>query len=73
MAVGTSGNANRVSFTEKSGWYGLGAPEVDDDGLTTGAVTESTGTAGVMASGVWVKATSVYDDSKTAIARITVA
>lgn len=73
VAVGTSGNANRVSFTEKSGWYGLGAPEVDDSGLTTGVVTESTGTAGVMASGVWVKATSVYDDSKTAIARITVA
>ena len=73
VAVGTSGNANRVSFTEKSGWYGLGAPEVDDSGLTTGAVTESTGTAGVMASGVWVKATSVYDPTKSALSRITVA
>lgn len=73
VAVGTSGNANRVSFTEKSGWYGLGAPEVDDSGLTTGVVTESTGTAGVMASGVWVKATSVYDPTKTALSRITVA
>lgn len=73
VAVGTSGNANRVSFTEKAGWYGLGAPEVDDSGLTTGAVTESTGTAGVMASGVWVKATSVYDPTKTALSRITVA
>lgn len=73
VAVGTSGNANRVSFTEKSGWYGLGAPEVDDSDLTTGAVTESTGTAGVMASGVWVKATSVYDPTKTALSRITVA
>ena len=73
VAVGTSGNANRVSFTEKSGWYGLGKPEVDDSGLTTGAVTESTGTAGVMASGVWVKATSVYDPTKSALSRITVA
>ena len=73
VAVGTSGNANRVSFTEKSGWYGLGAPEVDDSGLTTGVVTESTGTAGVMASGVWVKATSVYDSTKSALSRITVA
>lgn len=73
VAVGTSGNANRVSFTEKSGWYGLGKPEVDDSGLTTGVVTESTGTAGVMASGVWVKATSVYDPTKSALSRITVA
>lgn len=73
VAVGTSGNANRVSFTEKAGWYGLGAPEVDDSGLTTGAVTESTGTTGVMASGVWVKATSVYDPTKSALSRITVA
>ena len=73
VAVGTSGNANRVSFTEKAGWYGLGAPEVDDSGLTTGVVTESTGTAGVMASGVWVKATSVYDPTKSALSRITVA
>ena len=73
VSVGTSTNADRVSFVEKSGWYGLGAPEVDDSGLTTGAVTESTGTAGVMASGVWVKATSVYDESKSALARITIA
>ena len=73
VAVGTSGNANRVSFTEKSGWYGLGAPVVDDSDLTTGVVTESTGTAGVMASGVWVKATSVYDPTKSALSRITVA
>lgn len=73
VAVGTSTNADRVSFTEKSGWYGLGAPEVDDSDLTTGAVSESTGTAGVMASGVWVKATSVYDPTKSALSRITVA
>ena len=72
VAVGTSGNANRVSFTEKSGWYGIGKPEVDDSGLTTGVVAESTGTAGVMASGVWVEAESVFDPTKSAIARITV-
>ena len=72
VAVGTSGNANRVSFTEKAGWYGIGKPEVDDSGLTTGVVAESTGTAGVMASGVWVEAESVFDPTKSAIARITV-
>ena len=44
----------------------------DDSGLTTGVVTESTGTAGVMASGVWVEAESVFDPTKSAIARITV-
>lgn len=72
VSVGTSTNADRLSFVEKSGWYGYGAPEVDDSGLTTGAVTESTGTAGVMASGVWVKATSVFDNTKSALSRITI-
>lgn len=72
VTVGTSTNADRLSFVEKSGWYGYGDPEVDDSGLTTGAVTESTGTAGVMASGVWVKATSVFDTTKTALSRITI-
>ena len=72
VTVGTSTNADRLSFVEKSGWYGYGAPEVDDSGLTTGEVTESTGTAGVMASGVWVKATSVFDNTKSALSRITI-
>lgn len=72
VTVGTSTNADRLSFVEKSGWYGYGAPEVDDSGLTTGAVTETTGTAGVMASGVWVKATSVFDTTKSALSRITI-
>lgn len=72
VTVGTSTNANRLSFVEKSGWYGYGAPEVDDSGLSTGEVTESTGTAGVMASGVWVKATSVFDTTKSALSRITI-
>lgn len=72
VSVGTSTNADRLSFVEKSGWYGYGAPEVDDSSLTTGAVTESTGTEGVMASGVWVKATSVFDNTKSALSRITI-
>lgn len=72
VTVGTSTNANRLSFVEKSGWYGYGAPEVDDSSLSTGEVTESTGTAGVMASGVWVKATSVFDTTKSALSRITI-
>ena len=72
VTVGTSTNADRLSFVEKSGWYGYGAPEVDASGLTTGDVTESTGTAGVMASGVWVKATSVFDTTKSALSRITI-
>ena len=72
VSVGTSSNADRLSFVEKSGWYGYGAPEVDDSGLTTGAVTETTDTAGVMASGVWVKATSVFDTTKSALSRITI-
>lgn len=72
VTVGTSTNADRLSFVEKSGWYGYGAPEVDASGLTTGAVTESTGTAGVMASGVWVKATSVFDTTKSVLSRITI-
>lgn len=71
VSVGTSSNADRLSFVEKSGWYGYGAPEVTAD-LTTGAVTETIGTQGVMASGVWVKATSVFDDTKSALSRITI-
>lgn len=72
VTVGSSTNADRLSFVEKAGWYGYGAPEVDDSGLTTGEVTESTGTAGAMASGVWVKATSVFDTTKSALSRITI-
>lgn len=71
VSVGTSSNADRLSFVEKSGWYGYGTPEVTAD-LTTGEVTETIGTQGVMASGVWVKATSVFDDTKSALSRITI-
>ena len=73
VSVGTSTNADRLSFVEKSGYYGIGAPVVDKSGMTTGAITESVGTAGVMPSGVWVKATSIYDKSQSALAKITVA
>lgn len=69
----TNPSSGVVRFTEKSGYYGLGAPEVDDDDLTTGAVTMATGTAGKQASSpILVTATSVYDDTKSADALITV-
>lgn len=73
VTVGTSSNADRLSFVEKSGYYGIGAPVVDKTEVATGVLTESVGTQGVMPSGVWVKATSVYDNTKSAIAKITVA
>lgn len=69
----TNPSSGVVRFTEKSGYYGIGAPEVDDDDLTTGVVTMATGTAGKQASSpILVTATSVYDDSKSADALITV-
>ena len=69
----TNPSSGVVRFTEKSGYYGIGAPEVDDDDLETGVVTMATGTAGVQASSpILVTATSVYDDTKSADALITV-
>ena len=69
----TNPSSGVVRFTEKSGYYGLGAPEVDDDDLTTGAVTMATGTEGKQASSpILVTATSVFDDTKSADALITV-
>lgn len=69
----TNPSAGVVRFTEKSGYYGIGKPEVDDDDLSTGAVTMATGTAGKQASSpILVTATSVYDNSKSADALITV-
>lgn len=73
VTVGTSSNADRLSFVEKSGYYGIGAPVVDKTDVATGAFTETVGTQGVMPSGVWVKATSVYDKTVSALAKITVA
>lgn len=40
-------NSTTLTFTEKSGQYGVGAPVVDETNLTTGAVTKATTTAGV--------------------------
>lgn len=69
----TNPSSGVVRFTEKSGYYGLGAPEVDDSGLTTGVVSMATGTAGVEASSpIRVTARSIYDESKEAVALITV-
>ena len=69
----TNPSSGVVRFTEKSGYYGLGAPKVDDSGLTTGVVAMATGTAGVEASSpIRVTARSIYDESKEAVALITV-
>lgn len=69
----TNPSSGVVRFTEKSGYYGLGAPEVDDSGLTTGVVSMATGTAGKEASSpIRVTATSIYDNTKSADALITV-
>ena len=72
VTVGTSSNADRLSFVEKSGYYGIGQPSVDKSAMVTGAITETVGTAGVMPSGVWVKATSVFDPTKSALSKITI-
>lgn len=69
----TNPSSGVVRFTEKSGYYGIGAPEVDDSGLTTGVVAMATGTAGKEASSpIRVTATSIYDNTKSADALITV-
>ena len=75
----TNPSSGVVRFTEKSGYYGIGAPEVGDvipaSGQTTatGVVSMATGTAGVQASSpVLVTATSIYDNSKVSSAMITI-
>ena len=63
-----------VTFTEKSGYYGVGAPSIDDSDVETGAVAESTTTEGKESSTpIVVTAISVLDKTKSASARITVA
>jgi hypothetical protein len=70
----TNSSNGVVTFTEKSGYYGTGKPTVDDDGLTTGVVTEATTTSGVASTNVFpVTATSIYDNTKDADAVITIA
>ena len=46
-AYAVTRNGAALTFTEKKGHGGTGAPEVDDSGLTTGVITEATTTAGV--------------------------
>lgn len=67
-------NNGTLTFTEKSGHYGAGAPTVDDSDLVTGVVAEATTTKGVTPSSpITVTATSVYDDSVSDTSTITVA
>ena len=62
-----------LTFTEKSGHYGAGAPVVVVT-TTAGEVTEDTTTEAVLpTTPILVTATSVYDNTKTATATITVA
>ena len=75
----TNPSSGVVRFTEKSGYYGLGAPEKGDvvpaSGQTTatGVATMAVGTAGKESSSpIRVTATSIYDNSKSAVALITV-
>lgn len=62
-----------VTFTEKSGHYGAGAPTVATTIATTGEVEEDTTTKGIKASSpIIVTATSIYDGTKSAQASVTV-
>ena len=72
VVQGTSGNANRLTFVEKSGYYGIGAPVIDKSDVVTGVFTEATTTPGVPSGAVSVKATSIYDDSVSGTSSITV-
>ena len=64
-----------LTFTEKAGKYGVGAPTLDDSNLTTGVVAEATTTAGVEGgtSSVTVTATSIYKPSVSDTATVTIA
>ena len=67
-------NDGAVTFTEKSGHYGVGAPVIDDSDLVTGVVAEATVTKGVTPSSpITVTAKSIYDDTKSDTSSITVA
>lgn len=72
VTQGTSGNANRLTFVEKSGYYGIGAPVIDKSDVVTGVFTEATTTPGVPSGAVSVKATSIYNDSVNGTSAITV-
>ena len=72
VTQGTSGNANRLTFVEKSGFYGIGKPSVDTTDVVTGVFTEATTTPGVPSGAVTVKATSIYTKTVNGTASITV-
>lgn len=72
VTVGTSSNANKLTFVEKSGYYGIGKPTVDTTDVVTGVFTEATTTAGVPSGAVTVKATSIYTPTVNGTAAITV-
>ena len=72
VTVGTSGNANKLTFVEKSGYYGIGKPSVNTSDVVTGVFTEATTTPGVPSGAVTVKATSIYKNSVNGTASITV-
>ena len=61
-----------VTFTEKAGMYGVGKPSVDTSEVLTGVVAEATTTQGVPSGAVTVTATSIYKDSVSGSATITV-
>ena len=61
-----------ITFTEKAGKYGTGIPTISTD-AETGAIDVDTTTAGVHASSpIIATATSIYDNSVTGTATITV-
>ena len=72
VTQGTSGNANKLTFVEKTGYYGIGAPVVNKSDVVTGVFTEATTTPGVPTGDVTVKATSIYNTSVNGTAAITV-
>lgn len=72
VTVGTSGNANKLTFVEKTGYYGVGKPVVDTTDVVTGVFTEATTTNGVPSGAVTVKATSIYTTTVNDTADITV-
>lgn len=62
-----------VTLTEKSGHYAAGAPEVDESGMSTGDVTLATTTEPIAKTNtITVTATSIYKDSVSGTATITV-
>lgn len=72
VTQGTSSNANKLTFVEKSGYYGIGKPSVNTSDVVTGVFTEATTTPGVPSGAVTVKATSIYNNSVNGTASITV-